>query len=267
MKTVVVTGSTRGIGRGLAECFLKKGCRVAVSGRSEEVVNNVVAELGGVYGVDNITGKACDVTSEDNLRGLWQQAKDSFGKVDIWVNNAGITIERKPIWQQSTVDIQSIVATNLTGLMIASKIVIGEMIEQGSGQIWNMEGFGSNGQAQEGMAAYGATKRAVNYLNKALIKDTLDTPVQVCTLSPGMVVTDLLVGEYDKQSDEWQRVKKIFNILGDRVETVTPWLVDGMLAANKTGAKVVWLTNPKAFLRFMTAAFNKRDLFADMPEA
>ena len=65
-----------------------------------------------------------------------------------------------------------------------------------------MEGFGSGDQTALGMAAYGATKRAVTYLNKALQKEVSNTPVQVCTLSPGIVVTDLLVGDYDLASDE-----------------------------------------------------------------
>ena len=81
------------------------------------------------------------------------------------------------------------------------------------------------------------------------------------------MVTDLLIGDYDLASDEWQKAKKIMNILGDTVETVTPYLVDGILATDKTGAKVAWLTMPKAFGRFMTAGFNKRDLFADIPGA
>ena len=137
----------------------------------------------------------------------------------------------------------------------------------GGGQIWNMEGFGSGGQVQPGMCAYGATKRAVNYINKALQKEVKDTPVQVCTLSPGIVVTDLLMGDYDLASPEWQKSKRIFNILGDTVETVTPFLVDGILKTDKSGGKVVWLTGGKAFGRFMTAGFNKRDLFADLESA
>jgi hypothetical protein len=94
-----------------------------------------------------------------------------------------------------------------------------------------------------------------------------DTPVQVCTLSPGIVVTDLLMGDYDLASPEWQKSKRIFNILGDTVETVTPFLVDGILKTDKSGGKVVWLTGGKAFGRFMTAGFNKRDLFADLEGA
>ena len=117
------------------------------------------------------------------------------------------------------------------------------------------------------MVAYGATKRAVNYLNKALQKEVGDSGVHVCTLSPGIVVTDLLTGDYDLASEDWQKAKKILNILGDTVETVTPYLVDGILAADRPGAKVAWLTNGKAFRRFMTAGFKKRDLFADVPGA
>ncbi|WP_339719558.1 SDR family NAD(P)-dependent oxidoreductase [uncultured Paraglaciecola sp.] len=114
-----------------------------------------------------------------------------------------------------------------------------------------------------GMIVYGATKRAVTYLNKSLQKEIKGTQVQVNTLSLGIVVTDLLIGDYDTSSPEWHKVKKIFNILGDKVETVTPWLVNGILATKKTATTVAWLTGGKAFWRFMSAAFNKRDLFAE----
>jgi hypothetical protein len=91
-----------------------------------------------------------------------------------------------------------------------------------------------------------------------------ESNVQVNVLSPGIVVTDLLIGDYDTATPEWEKAKKIFNILGDKVETVTPWLVNGVLKAQKNGARVEWLTTGKAFRRFMTAGFNKRDLFADI---
>ena len=120
---------------------------------------------------------------------------------------------------------------------------------------------------QPGMAPYGSTKRAVRYLTESLHKELKDSPVQVCTLSPGIVITDLLIGDYDTSSPDWEKSKRIFNILGDKVETVTPYLVDGILKTNKSGAKVAWLTGGKAFGRFMTAAFNKRDLFADIEGA
>jgi NAD(P)-dependent dehydrogenase (short-subunit alcohol dehydrogenase family) len=264
MKSVVVTGSTRGIGRGLAENFLKRGCKVVVSGRSPEAVSAVVAELGAGHGAGNVAGAACEITDSEQIQSLWGEAVNRFGRVDVWVNNAGVSVPRKPLAEADPADIANVVSINLAGLLLANRVALRGMTAQRGGQIWNMEGFGSGNQVQPGMCAYGATKRAVNYVIKALQKEVNGTGVQVCTLSPGMVVTDLLVGDYDTSSPEWEKSKKIFNILGDRVETVTPWLVDGILKADKSGAKVVWLTNGKAFRRFLTAGFNKRDLFADM---
>lgn len=267
MRSVVITGSTRGIGRGLAEEFLKSDCQVTISGRSQSDIDKNVAELAAVYGADNVAGEVCEVTDANTIQALWNKANSTFGKVDIWVNNAGMSIERKPLHETSNEDIEKIVDVNLTGLLLCSKTVMAEMFEQGFGQIWNMEGFGSNGQTAPGMTPYGATKRAVTYINKALQKEVKGTEVKVCTLSPGIVVTDLLVGDYDLESDEWAKSKKFLNILGDKVETVTPYLVNGILSSNSSGAKVRWLTTGKAFRRFMTAGFNKRDLFTEIEQA
>lgn len=264
MKVVVITGSTRGIGRGLAENFLARGCKVVISGRTEAAVDSVVAELAAAHTQDNVAGFACEISDAGQLQALWDGAVARFGRVDVWINNAGVSLPRLPLMDASVADIERTVQVNLTGLLLANRVALAGMTAQGSGQIWNMEGFGSGGQVQPGMSVYGATKRAVNYLNKALQKEVADSGVQVCTLSPGIVVTDLLIGDYDTTSPEWEKSKKIFNILGDKVETVTPFLVDGILGSNKTGAKVAWLTGGKAFRRFMTAGFNKRDLFADL---
>ena len=264
MKSVVVTGSTRGIGLGLAENFLKQGCRVTVSGRTRATVERVVGKLGETHDPLRVAGRACDITNGGELEALWQYAVESFDGVDVWINNAGISIARAPLWEQSEEDIVSIVNTNLTGVLLANRIVMAGMKEQGGGQIWNMEGFGSTGMTQSGLAAYGATKRAVNYLNAALRKDAAGTGIQVCTLSPGIVVTDLLIGDYDTDSEDWKKARRFFNILGDTVETVTPYLVDGVLKADRDGARVMWLTGGKIALRFLTARFRKRDLFAPL---
>jgi NADP-dependent 3-hydroxy acid dehydrogenase YdfG len=260
MKTVVITGSTRGIGRGLAESFLKLGCQVVISGRQQAAVDKIVDQL---RALGPVTGLACNIASSDELQGLWNHANEKYGAVDIWINNAGMSIKKQSLDQQSVDDIHNIVSTNLTGVLLACRVAMIGMKKQGQGQIWKMEGFGSNGAAQPGMASYGATKRAVNYLNKALRKDVVGSGVQICTLSPGIVVTDLLIGDYDTTSPEWQKSKRIFNILGDTVNTVTPWLAKNVLASDKDGSTVAWLTNGKAFYRFLTAGFNKRDLFTD----
>jgi short-subunit dehydrogenase len=267
MKNVVITGATRGIGHGLAREFLKRNCKVIITGRNQAQVDERVAEFAAEFDAERVAGTTCEVSSYDDLAALWDFAKTQAGAVDIWINNAGMSITRMPLAEQSAADISRIVDVNLAGILLANKVAIKGMLEQGHGQVWNMEGFGSTGQTAPGMAAYGATKAAVNYINKALQKEVKDSDVQVCTLSPGIVVTDLLVGDYDFDSAEWPKTKKIMNILGDKVETVTPFLADGILKTEKSGGKVAWLTTGKAFRRFLMAGFGNRDLFADIPGA
>ena len=262
-KTVVITGSTRGIGRGLAREMLNKGCQVVVNGRSAEAVSQADSELSAEH-PDRVAGAACDITQPDQLRELLDAGVAAFGGVDVWINNAGIDVPNVALWEQSDEDLRRIVDVNLTGSLYGLKVPILAMLEQGGGQVWLMEGFGSAGNVRMGMTPYGATKRAVRYLGRAMRKETAGTNVQVCTVSPGIVVTDLLISDYDYASEDWASAKKIFNILGDREETVTPWLAEQILAADKPGSHVAWLTRRKAFARFALSAFRKRDLFSEL---
>jgi len=260
-KTIGMTGSTKGIGLGLAEEFLKRGHNVIISGRKQEAIDKTVATLSAQY-KHHVAGCLCDVTSYEANEKLFAFAKEKFGRVDVWINNAGLSMVRKKLWEQPIDRIKEVVDSNLTGMIYGSHAAIKGMLEQGSGQLYNMEGFGSNGRVAEGISVYGSTKRALTHFTETLILETKGTPVQVCLLSPGIVVTDLLIQDYDGMPEQWEKAKRIFNILGDKVETVTPALVEGILA-NKDGKKVEWLTSSKAFFRFLTAAFNKRDLFKE----
>jgi short-subunit dehydrogenase len=124
-----------------------------------------------------------------------------------------------------------------------------------------MEGLGSSGPIIKGMALYGASKSALSYLTKSMAKETEGTPILVGGLRPGMVNTKLITEQYDGNPEEWKRNKRIFNILADRVETVTPWLARKILDNKKNGVNIVWLTRFKVLRRFLTAAFHKRKVF------
>lgn len=262
--TAVITGGTRGIGRGLAQAFLERGACVALCGRSAEGVTRTVQELGESSDAQRVLGLTGDVTRPEDMQRLFEESVRRFGGVDIWINNAGLVLPQKPLEAQDFAALRELVDVNLYGTLVGSSVALRGMRAQGRGQIWNMEGLGSRDEVQPGLAAYGATKRAVRYLNKALLRENAKGPVQICTLSPGIVVTDLLVGDYDANAAEWQRARRVFNILGDRVETVTPWLVDRILATRRSGTRVAWLTTGKAMRRFLAAPFRKRDLFAEL---
>ena len=265
-KVIVVTGSTRGIGKGLAAELLRRGHHVAISGRTQAAVDAAVAELlplatGGATAI----GLACVVSRLADLQRLWDETVGRFGRVDVWVNNAGLSSERQRGGELRAQDIRVVEETNLLGSMLATQVAMkGMQAQAGGGTIYNMEGFGSNGMKAPGMSLYGSSKFALTYFNKALLAETGDGPVKVCYLSPGIVVTDLLKRDMGSNDPEdWERTKRVYNILGDRVETVTPFLAEGILREQKAGARVAWLTGGKAGRRFFMSLFRKRRFLTD----
>lgn len=96
-KVIVITGSTKGIGYGLAEEFLKRGHNVIVSGRNQERLDKAVSALAANY--RNVAGCLCDVTKYDDNEKLFAFAKEKFGRVDIWINNAGVAHPMTNVWE------------------------------------------------------------------------------------------------------------------------------------------------------------------------
>jgi len=261
---VVITGSTKGIGLGLAREFLRRGHDVMVSSRTAEAVDKVVAGLREEWPERNVAGRVCDVADYGQVQNLWNRAAEKLGSVDIWVNNAGTETGADLLYRQDRESIAATVNTNLTGLMYCNQIAINGMYRQGGGKIFNMEGFGSNGMVRPGVSVYGTTKYGVRYFTKAVAAELKGSPVKVCYLSPGIVITDLLVPPPEKRGEGWEQSKKILNLLADTVETVTPFLVEGMLAVKEGGEAVRWLTPGKIIRRKLMSYFRKRDVFTPL---
>jgi NAD(P)-dependent dehydrogenase (short-subunit alcohol dehydrogenase family) len=231
-----------------------------ISGRTEASVGQAVEKLAARHDADHVWGHPCDVQRMEQVQSLWDAAVARLGAVDIWINNAGITNPRLDLWAYSAPQIDAVIDTNLLGTMYGSNVALRGMLEQGHGSLYNMEGLGSDGRKVRHMLLYGTTKCAVRYFTEALVEETRGTPVQVGTLSPGMVVTDLLVGPHARNAESWARNVRVLNILADRVETVTPWLARRVLANDRHGVRFAWLTGGKVLLRFLTAPFCKRSL-------
>lgn len=261
---IVITGSTKGIGFGMARQFLMRGHDVMISSRRADAVDRAVGKLREEFSDRNIAGQPCDVSEYDDVRTLWDQSVEALGSVDIWVNNAGRDGLKVPFFAMPKADYLQTIKTNMIGLMHCNRVVIPGMYTQGGGTIWNMEGFGSNGQTRPGASVYGSTKYALKYFTKSLAEELKNTPVKMCFLSPGIVVTDMLVPPPDQRGEGWEQVKKILNVLADTVDTVTPFLVEGMLNATENGAAVRWLTRPKILWRFFMNRFRKRDIFTPL---
>lgn len=260
-QTIVITGSTRGIGRGLAAEYLKMGHNAVVTGRSRQAVDAAVAELAPL---GPVLGQPCDVRSLESNQAVWDAAVARFGRVDVWICNAAIATDHERFAALPADQVAATVETNLLGTMYGAHVAIAGMLRQGGGKVYTFEGFGSDDMTAPGLTTYGTTKRAIRYLTAALAKEYADTPVLVGSMSPGIVATDLLIYS-SKSADpaQWARSKRILNILGDRVEAVTPWLARAALENTKRGATVAWLTRGKAMRRFLAAPFVKRDIVSE----
>ena len=262
MKSIVITGSTRGIGLCMAREFLKSGCNVTVSGRSEKSLDAAMKEL------DEFTGRVlyvlCDVRVRAEIENLWNKSAAKWGRVDFWINNAGQNCPYEFVYNTGQSYVDATIDTNIKGMVYGSQIAAKNMLSQGGGgQIWNMEGLGSNNMIQARTILYGTTKHSLTYFTKGLAKELEGTNIFAGRLSPGMMLTDFITKTPDGGRSpvmDNQGFRKIFYILADRPETVSAFLVGRMLKNTRNNASIAWLTNSKAMIRFAVSAFKKRKL-------
>src|SRR5680860_566843 len=245
----------------MAKEFLKSGCNVTVSGRSEKSFELARAELAKFQG--KVLYVSCNTVINEEIENLWNKSAEKWGRVDCWINNAGQNCPYEFAYNTEKKYIDAVIDTNIKGMIYGSRTATKNMLSQGSGQIWNMEGLGSNNMIRAKTILYGTTKHALTYFTKGLAKELAGTSVQAGRLSPGMMLTDFITKTPDGEKSpviEEQGFRKLFNILADRPETVAAFFIPRILENTKNNAHIVWLTSSKAMARFAASAFKKRKL-------
>lgn len=267
MKSVVITGSARGLGLCMAKLFRENDYNVVISDLNEEKLMASVKELENIDSKGSILYKTCNVTKSKDLEELIDFCDEKFGNIDIWINNAGVNQPDKAIWELTEDEIDLVFDVDLKGAVMGSKLAMEYMKKKGKGAIYNIEGYGSNDAMMLGLSIYGSSKRSITYFTQALAKESEErnTGVIVGRLSPGIMITDFITNALgDKSKIELpEKTKKVYNILGDYPEVVAEFLVSKMLTNTKNNAHIEWLTTGKAAWRFMTAGFNKRNFFEE----
>lgn len=268
MKTVVITGSARGLGYEMARVFLKNNVNVVISDVNEENLSKALNKLKTIDSQAKVEACPCNVTKTNEIENLIKFSIEKFSKIDIWINNAGVNQPEKAIWELTEEEIDFIINVDLKGTINCSRLIMKEMEKQKSGAIYNVEGYGSNDATMLGLSIYGTAKRGITYFTEALAKENevKQTGIIVGKLSPGIMITDFLVNAVgDKEKIVLsEKTKKVYNILGDYPDVIANHMVNGILDNTKNNAKIEWLTNRKAAWRFMTASFNKRDFFKSL---
>ena len=152
MKSIVITGSTSGIGFGLADAFLAHDCAVTISGHSQTNLDKAYGILAGKYDKSRILAYLSDVSHYDEVEGLWKASIEKFGHVDIWINNAGSGNPQIPIWNYSRELIDKVVTANVTGAFYGMNVALKGMKQQGFGGIYTTwRGWGAAAQLSRGL--------------------------------------------------------------------------------------------------------------------
>lgn len=187
-KVVVITGSTRGIGRAIARSCAQQGARVIISSRKESAVK----ETCKTFQKENfkVSGIKADVAVNEDLIKLFNHSVETWGQIDVWINNAGLSAGMRFFDELSEEEIKEIVNVNITGTMQASRIIIPYFIKQEKGILINMGGMGSKGEKAPHLTAYALTKAAVNSFTKNLAEEYKEYPISIHMIIPGMVETD-----------------------------------------------------------------------------
>jgi NAD(P)-dependent dehydrogenase (short-subunit alcohol dehydrogenase family) len=234
-KVVVITGSTRGIGRSMAEACAAAGATVVVSSRTGSAVSATVDALRATGAF--ATGVACDVSREADLEALLAHAIAEHGGVDVWVNNAGISLGMRHHTETTPDEIRSIVDVNLVGTMLASRLVVPHLVARGGGMLVNVSGRGGRGDAAAYTAAYAATKAGVMVFTRSLAAEHKSDPVSIVVFMPGMVDTDFYGSEMVVSPDLTDlvgNIRVVLDCIGTPLESVGPALAE--LAATRPGA-------------------------------
>jgi 3-oxoacyl-[acyl-carrier protein] reductase len=198
-KKVIVTGSSRGIGKGCALTLAKYGADVVINYvLSKEKAEDTVKEVTEL-GRESFAVKA-DVSNEDHVKQLITQTVDHFGRIDVLVNNAGIHQHLKT-WELSLPDWNRVIKINLTGVFLCSREAVIHMKEQRSGSIVNISScVGFTGTDHE--IHYASTKSGVIGFTKSLALEAAPYSVRVNAVSPGFIATDMVLPLTEKEQKD-----------------------------------------------------------------
>ena len=194
-QVAVITGAGRGIGRAIALAYAREGAKLALAARSEFELQDAVNAV-SESGVEAIAVRT-DVTSQEDTERLAHEAVERFGRIDVLVNNAGISGPLGPLQGNDVADWVSTVNVNLTGTFLVCRAVIPIMLEQMGGKIINLSGAGAT-NAWSNMSAYCSSKAAVVRLTEVLAQELDGQGITVNALGPGSVHTSM----WDKMTEQ-----------------------------------------------------------------
>jgi len=227
-KTALITGATAGIGEATAELFAREGYNLVLTGRRADRLEKLAAHLNKKYNVE-IATSSFDVRNRDEVSDNLEGLPAKWKKINVLVNNAGLSQGLDPIDKGNLDDWDTMIDTNVKGLLYVTKIVSNWMITNGHGHIVNIGSIAGKEVYPNGNV-YCASKHAVDALNKAMRIDLLPHGIKVTAVHPGAVETEFSVVRFKGDHARAKKVYEGFEALAavDIAETI--WFAVSRLA-------------------------------------
>jgi len=214
-QTVVITGGSRGFGKSLAKAFVAEGGQVVISSNNSDELERTAAELSADYCV-------ADVTRYEELEALGTYVLRKYGKVDIWINNAGIHIAPSAGEEVDRTKLHRLFDTNFFGYFYGCQVALRLMKKQGSGLIINVNSTaGLEGKPE--LSAYCASKFAIRGLTESIRNEVVGSAIHIYALFPGGMQTAIYHDKYPSDIHEYMQVddvtaKVIANLQSEKPE-------------------------------------------------
>jgi NADP-dependent 3-hydroxy acid dehydrogenase YdfG len=200
-KLIVITGASQGFGKALAKALKQENAQVVISSHDKENLERTAQELS----VDHFLA---DVTSFDNVKKLGEYAIEKYGKIDFWINNAGIQIAPSFVEEVNIEKLHSLFDVNFFGYFYGCQIALSQMKKQNSGVIININSTaGLDGKP--GISAYTSSKFAIKGLTESIRQEIKDSNIKILGVFPGGMQTDIYKEKYPADLKDYMEVETV----------------------------------------------------------
>ena len=219
-RIVLITGATSGIGLACARKFAENGDRLILTGRNEQRLNEIREDVESLAGHNGVLTLAFDVRDREKAAKCIRELPEEWQQIDVLVNNAGLALGLEPEYEGNPDEWETMIDTNIKGLLTMTRLVVPGMVERNRGHIINI-GSVAGDAAYAGGNVYCATKAAVKALSDGLRIDVANTAIRVTNLKPGLVETNFSNVRFHGDSDRAATVYKgIKPLTGDDIADV-----------------------------------------------
>ncbi|MCF7979565.1 MAG: SDR family oxidoreductase [Chromatiaceae bacterium] len=219
-KVALITGASRGLGAGLAERFIEHGLRVAVCARTQPKLEGDSAKILSV---------AADVTDAEAMQQLCDTAVERFGRIDLWINNAGLLAPIGPLRDNDPAEFARHIQVNVVGVFNGSRAFIRHLRQRGGDGVLLNISSGAARNAYAGWSAYCAGKAAVDRMSESIALEESDTGLRVHAVAPGIIDTDMQAMIRDCSPEQFPRVQKFLDLKANEGFSSPAFIADRLL--------------------------------------